>query len=183
MKYLRNLLFVALLSVVWALPISCSWMDKTVAQIERLDQSKLDKLNAVVEMGTRYGTTYAISKDNRSSLVFGLIADAIATAIQADKYEPVEINRVIDETLADYGPGVSYVTHLGLDLALVKYREFYELNVDSYKNEHHIFASFLSAIGNGLRSAVSQSRNSEILSSPLPGDNPMGQLTAADLKL
>ena len=183
MTKLRALLIVFLMSVIWTVPVSCTWTQQANTQIEQMDPAQLERVNSVIEIGSRYATSYAIKKNPKVAPAMSLVAEAISAAVQAEKFQPVEVTKYIDKAIAGQSSEVKDLVHLGIDLAMVKYREFYELNVQKYKDEHHVYASFLSSIGSGIRSAVSQSVDSTPAATALPGDNPAGELTSKELTL
>lgn len=183
MKTIRALLIVFLMSVIWMVPVSCTVTKDVNTSIEQMDQAQLDRVNSVIEIGSRYASSYAIKKSPKAAPALALASEAIAAAVQAEQFQPVEVTKYIDRALAGQSSDVKDLVHLGIDLALVKYREFYELNIQKYKEDHHVYASFLSSIGSGINSAITQSGVSAAIASPVPGDNPAGELTSKELKL
>ena len=179
---MNNLLLTGLILAVSACSFTTTSCFNPSKPSAGLSQSKLDSINTVVELGTSYGVTAALRSNPELGFALGLTADAIGLAVQAETYEPTAVKAAIADALKNQPQFAKSLAELGLALALDKYAEFYAANIQTYKDDHHVFASFLSAIGNGVRSAVSQYAAGTV-KAPAPGANPLETLSKSDLTL
>lgn len=181
MKSLLLSLLLLISSLVVVAP-SCSNASKVGESMNKLDPIHVEQISSLVKIGTYYAVVASIEKEPWTSYAYLSAANAIDLAVKGDKFDPTEVKALIKKAIAEQNVLIEASVDLSLDLALLKYQEFYNLNIKNYKDDNHVFASFLTAIGSGIRSGVTQSGSPET-ATPAPAENPLVELDAKDLTL
>jgi hypothetical protein len=162
---------------------SCGLFDNADGTV---NTGRLNQITALVQSGSGLGTSAVLNRDDGSKylVAFRVASDALEALVDGQNFNPDQVDALLRKKLDDelQNAQVSVVYDAILSLATAQYRVFYEQNISKYASDNPVYASFLTAIKNGLDSAlVSYGSKGALVAGPRV--NPLESLTREDLTL